>query len=74
MYSSTFILQTGPFPVERVSGNFLVLPCFIEIHVFNANSVDPDQTPYSVASDLGLYCLPVSLIWDARHKWVKLSF
>ena len=25
-----------------------------------ANSEDPDQTPHSVASDLGLHCLPVS--------------
>ena len=23
-----------------------------------ANSVDPDQMPHSVASDLGLHCLP----------------
>ena len=30
-------------------------------------SVDPDQTP---RSDLGLHCLPISLLWDARHKWV----
>ena len=39
--------------------------------VVNANSVDPDQTPRSVASDLGLHCLPVSHLWNARHKWVK---
>ena len=39
--------------------------------MFNTNSVDPDQTPHSAASDLGLHCLPVSLLWDARHKWVK---
>ena len=26
----------------------------------NANSVDPDQTPRSAASDLGLHCLPMS--------------
>ena len=32
------------------------------------NSVDPDQTLLSVASDLGLHCLPMSLLWDARHK------
>ena len=32
----------------------------IEIHVFNANSVDPNQMPHSVVSDLGLHCLPVS--------------
>ena len=39
--------------------------------VVNANSVDPDQTPHSAASDLGVHCLPVSHLWDARHKWVK---
>ena len=26
-----------------------------------ANSADPDQTPRSAASDLGLYCLPMSM-------------
>ena len=31
---------------------------FIDIPVFDANSVHPDQRPHS---DLGLYCLPVSL-------------
>ena len=36
-----------------------------------ANSVDPDQMPHSAASDLGLHCLPMSLLWDARHKWVN---
>ena len=39
----------------------LLLPCFIEICVLNANSVDPDQMPQNAASDLGLHCLPVSL-------------
>ena len=39
--------------------------------VLNANSVDLDQTPRSAASDLGLYCLSMSLLWDARLKWVK---
>ena len=43
----------------------------MEIPVFNANSVDPDQTPHSAASDLGPHCLQISLLWDARHKWVK---
>ena len=27
-----------------------------------ANSVDPDQTPQNAASDLGLHCLPMSLL------------
>ena len=29
---------------------------FTELPVFNANSVDPEQTPHSVASDQGLSC------------------
>ena len=32
------------------------------------NSVDPDHKSRSVASDLGLHCLPMSLFGDARHK------
>ena len=27
-----------------------------------ANSGDPDQTLHSVASDLGLHCLPITLL------------
>ena len=31
------------------------------------------QYPFygTAASDLGLHCLPISLLWAARHKWVK---
>ena len=36
--------------------------------MLNANSVDPDQTPRSVASDLGLHYVAMSLLWGARHK------
>ena len=36
-----------------------------------ANSGDPDQTPHSVASDLGLRYLPKSHIKEAWHIWVK---
>ena len=36
----------------------------LEISVFNANSVDPDQ-------QLGLRFLLMSLLGDVRHKWVK---
>ena len=39
--------------------------------VVNANSVDPDQTPRSAASDLGLHCLPVSHLLDTGHKLVN---
>ena len=55
MDSSTSGLWTGPFPVEGV---------YIEIHVFNAKSVDPDQMLQ------GLHCLLMSILWHARHKWV----
>ena len=63
-----------PISKRRHVWSFLVLLCFIEIPVFNANSIDPDQTPPSAASDRGLHCLPMSLLWDARLmvKWVKL--
>ena len=40
---------------------------------FIANSVDPDQSPHSVASDLGLRCLPRSLKRAARLIWVKVK-
>ena len=42
-----------------------------EIPAYYANSVGPDQTTHSVASDLGLHCLLMSLLWDARHKRVQ---
>ena len=32
------------------------------------------QTPYTVASDLSLHCLPVSHKKDTRFIWVKLYF
>ena len=32
---------------------------------------DPERTPRSVASDLGLHCLPMSHRKDARLIWVK---
>ena len=38
-----------------------------------ANSGDPDQTPHSVASDLGLHYLPMSHKKEARHIWVKIQ-
>ena len=71
MESSTFTLWTGPFPIQGVSGKFLLLSYFIEISKLDANSVDPDQTPHSAASEQGLHCLPMSLLGDTRHKWVN---
>ena len=42
--------------------------CFVEIPVSVANSVDPDQTPLSVASVMDLHCLPMSILWNAMLK------
>ena len=50
---------------------FFIIVVFVEISELNANSVDPDQTPHSAASDLDLHCLLMSLLWDARLIWVK---
>ena len=36
-----------------------------------ANSGDPDQMPHSVASDLGLHCLPSTLLRVFRLQWVN---
>ena len=35
----------------------------MEIPVFNANTVDPDQTPGTVAADLGLHCLQITILY-----------
>ena len=32
------------------------------------NSGDPDQTPHSAASDLGMHCLPVTLLWSPDYN------
>ena len=52
MDSSSVTLWNGSF-----TGAWLVLSflCFIEIPVFNVNSVDLDQTSRSAASDLDLH-------------------
>ena len=59
-------MSSGPFYLKFLDRSIsymrgvclvLILPCLTEIPVRNANSVDPDQTPHSAASDLGLQCL-----------------
>ena len=47
---------------------------FIAVHVIDANSKVPDQAPLSVASDLGLHCLPLTLLDVSRLKLVKKEF
>ena len=42
----------------------------VKLHVF-ANSGDPDQTPHYAASDLGLHCLPITLLGISRPQCVN---
>ena len=30
--------------------------------------------PHNAASDLDTHCLPVSLLYDAMHQWVKIPW
>ena len=39
-----------------------------------ANSGIPDQMPHSVASDLGLHCLPITLYRISRPNGLKSHF
>ena len=36
-----------------------------------ANSEYPDQTPHIAASDLGLQCMPITLLGVSRLQWVN---
>ena len=60
----TTILWTFLFPMTGCLVSFLLLLCFREIpvHVFNAKSVDPDQMLHSVAFDLDLHSLQITLL------------
>ena len=42
--------------------------------VINANSVDPDQTPRSAVSDLGLHCLQMFHLWELGTNGLTAFF
>ena len=72
MLSGLFYLNSLDRSISNRKGVWLI--CIITMfYRFSCNQyrVDPDQTPRSAASDLDLHCLPMSLLWDARHEWVK---
>ena len=53
----------------------MVFFIFIQILIERSvNNGDPDHTPHSVASDLGLHCLTMSHEKDARFIWVITVF
>ena len=59
--SSTVISWKSPFVIYRGVNSILSLLfcCLRKIQL--ANSVDPNQTPHYVASDLGLHCLGMTI-------------
>ena len=70
MDSSTITLWTCLFPITWCLVSFYHYHiCFTEIPVVSANSVDLDQIPRPVASDLGLHCLPITLLGVSQQKW-----
>ena len=57
--SSIVICWTCSFVIS--GAYFVYFVAFILFLIENpVNSVDPDQTPHCVASDLGLHCLPMT--------------
>ena len=64
MPSGLFYLNSSNQSISsrRIVRLIFIITMFIEISVFNANNVDPDQTPHSEASDLGLHSLTMFLL------------
>ena len=73
MPSGLFCLNSVDRSISNRRGVWLhfIITMFYEFHVLNAKSEDPDPTPLSAASDLGLHALPVFYLWDARIKLVN---
>ena len=74
--SGLFYLNSLDRSISYIRGIWLVFIIFMfyrnSVSKLHANSVDPDQTRRFAASDLDLHCLTMSLLWDARLKWVKI--
>ena len=72
--SSTTTLWTGPFSVEGMSGYISLLPCFIVIHGFNANNVDPDQMQHMIWVCTICQCLFYGMpdIYWLKHFYHKI--
>ena len=68
--SFTTIPWTDLCPVAGYLVSFCYF-CFKEIPVFSAKCVDPDQMLCSAGSDLGLHCLPFTLLGVSRLKLVN---
>ena len=64
-------IWTGLFPKRGCLASCYDRFFFLEIPRCNADSVDRDQTPRSLVTDLGLRSLQLSVLWEARHKFKR---
>ena len=71
VHSSTVICWMRPFVIIGVSGLFSRFYSIFDWKIMLANNVDPDQMPHYVASDLGLHCLPMTLLRVSRKNGLK---
>ena len=72
--SSTTALWTGLFPMAGCLVNihfYHILQKFLYLMQTVENSIRP---PRSAASDLGLHCLPLSILLHAKQKWVNVFY
>ena len=61
---------TSPFVILGVSGLFYRFYFIFDEKL--VNTVNPDQTPHYVASDLGLHYFPDDLFTGFQVKWVNI--
>ena len=68
MPSGLFYLESLDRSISnrRCAWTVFIITLFYRFPIFNANSVDPDQTPHSVASDQDIHSSPMSLLWGVR--------
>ena len=50
----------------RGAESILLLLFYFLLKILLENNVDPKQMPHYVASDLGLHCLPITLLQVSR--------
>ena len=63
--SFAVIYWASPFVILGQSSLFCIL-FYFRWKILLASNVGPDQKPHYVASDLGLHCLPMTILWVSR--------
>ena len=64
------MLDWSPFVILGVSGLFCHFCTIFDRKTLLTNKVDPDQMPHYVASDQGLLCFPMTLLWGFQVRMV----